>query len=153
MRNHHVHWNSYYKYRNMFCGPSRIVWFAFGSVATWAWIRHREQNPQHHCQGGWGHRRVDYGFDAADGGERRQTSSSMSREWQRPPMSMGQGQGTGIISTPGAPGPQMQQSTGDKDVERLRQIGRNAEETVRNVLRVLHSLMSDETDSSLSFVE
>jgi hypothetical protein len=39
---------------------------------------------------------------------------------------MGQNQGTGI-STP----PQMQQFPGDQDVERLRQIGRNAEETVR----------------------
>jgi len=143
MRHHHVHWNSHYKYRNMFCGPSRIVWFAFGSVATWAWIRHREQNPQHHCQGGWGHRRVDYGpasdaaAAAADGGgeQRRQTSSTMSREWQRP-MPIGQGQGTGI-STPGAPGPQMQQSPGDQDVERLRQIGRNAEEAVRLFFRVV----------------
>ena len=135
MRNYLVRWNSHYKYQfpKMFYGPSRIVWFAFGSVATWALIRHREQNPRHHCQGGWGHRRVDYDYhgvpsDAAGagGGERGQTSSStMSREWQRP-MPMGQNQGTGI-STP----PQMQQFPGDQDVERLRQIGRNAEETVR----------------------
>lgn len=145
----------------MFCGPSRIVWFAVGSVATWAWIRHREQNP-HHCQGGWRHRRVDYGHAsdaaaaAADGGERWQTpttASGMSREsWQRP-MPMPIGQGTGISSTtPGVPtGPQMQESSGDQDLERLRQVGRNAEETVSSFVRscsAAHSLMSDETDSS-----
>jgi hypothetical protein len=119
---HHTHWHSYYKYRNMFGGPSRLVWFAFGSVATWAWIRHHEQHPRHH-HGVWCHRRVDYGQPSDDERERRQISN-MSRDWQRPvPVPMGEGTGTAL-------GPQMRQTPVDPDAERLRQIGRNAEETV-----------------------
>ena len=144
MPNHHAHWHKFYQHRNvnMFYGPSRIVWFAFGSVATWAWIRHHERNPQGTFQGTWCHPRVDYRrvreepFDGDHGyGERRQTPN-MSREWQRPvPMS----QGTGTSTATGVAGPQMQQSPVDPDFERVRQMGRNAEETVSLLLGLLHS--------------
>lgn len=105
----------------MFCGPSRLVWFGIGSFATWAWIRHHE-NQRVHGQGGWWPpRRVDYGAQT-------QTQDT-SREWNpTPTMGHGQGQGQG---TSGAPGTQPQSPmVGDQEYERLRQMGRNAEETV-----------------------
>jgi hypothetical protein len=109
----------------MFGGPSRLVWFAFGSVATWAWIRRHEQHPQHQHDG-WCQRRVDYGQASDEERERRQISN-MSRDWQRPAVPMGQGT---AATASGPQMPQMQQSPADPDTERLRQIGRNAEETV-----------------------
>ena len=102
----------------MFCGPSRLIWFGIGSFATWAWIRHHE-NQRLNGQGGWcPQRRVDY---------RAQTQTQdTSREWN--PTTMGQGTG-------GAPGTQPPQSPlGDQDYERLRQMSRNAEETVSGLV-------------------
>jgi len=118
---HHAYWHNNYHHTRpfMFYGPSRLVWFGIGSFATWAWIRHHE-NQRLNGQGGWcPQRRVDYPA---------QTQTQMqntSREWT-PTMGHGQGQGTS-----GAPGTQPQSPVvGDQDYERLRQMGRNAEETV-----------------------
>ena len=41
----HVSWHSYRKNYRMLCGPSRLVWFATGSVATYAWMRHHHGHP------------------------------------------------------------------------------------------------------------
>jgi len=137
----------------MFCGPSRLIWFGLGSVATWAWIRHHQQ---HRCEGTtWPPRAVDYRGRASswerqaaaddDGGERRQMPPAMpmsreDSEWRRP-MPMRQGQGTGTVPVPSTgvvvgapPGPQLQSPPPPvdhhQDLERLREMGRNAEETV-----------------------
>ena len=82
---------------------------------------------------------------AGAGGERRQMPPAMPmpmsrEEWRRP---MRQGQGMGTVPSTGAsvgvPGPQLQQSPPPpppphvdhhQDFERLREMGRNAEETV-----------------------
>ena len=114
----------------MICGPSRLVWFGIGSFATWAWIRHHENERLHgrgHGHGEWCPRRVDYPAQT------QPQTQNASREWNsNPNPMMGQGQGIPTV-TSGAPGgaPQPQlPSLADQDYERLRQMGRNAEETV-----------------------
>ena len=159
MPHSHSHWPYYYyvkHHRNMFWGPSRLVWFGLGSVATWAWIRHHHHHHQHRCEGTmWPPRAVDYrgrpsswereaAADGGAGGERRQMPpampTSMSREdseWRRP-MRQGQGTGTAPVPVPSTgvpPGPQLQSPPPPpvdhhQDFERLREMGRNAEETV-----------------------
>jgi hypothetical protein len=140
----------------MLCGPSRLVWFGIGSVATWAWIHH------HRDQGSSCHRRVDYQRGRAQweereeahpapappgaaAGEWRQTPS-FSREWPLRPSHTPTHQGQGQGATGGTPGPssrfdnstthvgpsgsgQREQPLAE-DSERLRQISRGAEETV-----------------------
>ena len=129
----------------MFCGPSRLVWFAFGSVATWAWIRHHHHHHEHHGAGGAAcPPRVGYGGynpqagrpeweqrdqSAAPANNASSSSSSSSPrrgdygQWRpaqqpQPPTQAGQV-------------PQSESMTPmDRDHERLRQIGRSAEETV-----------------------
>jgi len=116
----------------MFCGPTRLVWFGIGSVATWAWIRHHEDRRRLHDHQGWCPARADY---------RPQTQTQTQntpREWN--PMTTGQGQawaahhqGQGTNGAAPAPAPAPgtpPQSPADQDYERLRQIGRNAEETI-----------------------
>jgi hypothetical protein len=136
---HHI-----YRRPFMICGPSRLVWFGIGSVATWAWIRHHEKERLHgrghghgHGHGEWCPRRVDYPAQT-----QTQTQNA-SREWNSNPNPMmghrdgqGQAQGATIATTTsgaqgGAPQPPQLPSPGaDQDYERLRQMGRNAEETV-----------------------
>jgi hypothetical protein len=113
----------------MFFGPSRLVWFAFGSVATWAWIRHHEN---HHHQGACPPR-VGYGHYPG----RAQWERERERD-QPPPAnasSPGPDYGQWQRPTPTQTQTQTQQSEGsmtpmDYDHERLRQMGRSAEETV-----------------------
>lgn len=118
----------------MICGPSRLVWFGIGSVATWAWIRHHENERLHgrgHGHGEWCPRRVDYPAQT------QPQTQNASREWNsnsnpNPNPMMGQGQGIPTVTSGaqgGASQPQLP-SFADQDYERLRQMGRNAEETV-----------------------
>ena len=127
---HHPHWHHYYKRYNMFCGPSRLVWFAFGSVATWAWIRHHEK---HLHQGGAGcPPRVGYGYNPrAQWEHERDQSASPNNASSTSPTSPGRGDYGQWRSTQPQPPTQSESMTPmDHDHERLRQIGRNAEETV-----------------------
>lgn len=117
----------------MFWGPSRLVWFAFGSVATWAYIRHHHQHP--HPQHDWHHR---VGCNAGPG---RAQWEERERD-QSPPnnnnaSSSPDGRGDYGQWRPTQPQRQPQTQTQsesmtpmDVDHERLRQIGRNAEETI-----------------------
>jgi len=129
---HHPYWHHYYKRYNMFYGPSRLVWFAFGSVATWAWIRHHENNP--HYQG------TSFCRPRVAGYRDRDRSHWERDDDQAPPppnpnaSSPGSGSGSDYGQwRPTQPQPQPQSMTPtpmDRDHERVRQIGRNAEETV-----------------------
>ncbi|KAF8475228.1 hypothetical protein DFH94DRAFT_695248 [Russula ochroleuca] len=146
----------------MLCGPSRLVWFGIGSLATYAWIRHHRD----HCPP-----RVDYQRRGGDGrgqwereeappppppsgpnyGEWRQNQN----QWRPAHQSQGQGptttgapptptphfdsNSTHVVPPPGGPaGGQLDQETQlleslgipRAEHERLRQIGRSAEETI-----------------------
>ncbi|KAF8498529.1 hypothetical protein F5888DRAFT_178983 [Russula emetica] len=158
---HPHYWNHhFYKRRfNMFYGPSRLVWFAFGSIATWAWIRHRHDEKHHHFQGAGCPPRVGYGYNPGHRAaqwdhehERDQSTPNTSnnnasssspgpspgrgdfgQQWrqpiqpqpqpptQPPTRSQSQSQSESMMPT---------QTPMDRDHERLRQIGRNAEETI-----------------------
>jgi len=124
----------------MFFGPSRLVWFGIGSVATWAWIRHHENRDRQLHGQGWCPPRVDYRAQTT------QAQNTTSREWnptmttgQGQSQAQGQGQGQGSSSTSGAAPrtPPQSPADADQDYERLRQIGRNAEETVSRRLPVV----------------
>jgi hypothetical protein len=138
----HNHWQHphYFKRYNMFCGPSRLVWFAFGSVATWAYIRHHHHH--HHHQGaGCPPPRVGYGYNNPGGPGRAQWEE---RDQSPPNNNTSSSPGRGDYPGqwwPTQPQPQPPTQTQaqtqyesmtpmDRDHERLRQIGRSAEETV-----------------------
>jgi len=138
----------------MFCGPSRLIWFGIGSVVTYAWMRHH-RDLDHGQAGGFCRprfeRRVQWEREGApplpppppgasatspNNGEWRQT-----REWR--PTEQGQGHGTSAgapntsthVVPPGPTAQQQQQQDSlpivtDRDYERLRQMGRSAEETI-----------------------
>ena len=158
---HHLFLHNHYKNYRMLCGPSRLVWFAIGSVATYAWMRHHHDRDRDHRDGHPGsfwpprfehqHRaRAQWEREdapplppappgAPDHGEWRRT-----REWRFTQQGrQGQGGAPDPSSThvvpPGGPGqrelapPQQQQQqelVTERDYERLRQMGRSAEETV-----------------------
>jgi hypothetical protein len=146
MPHHHAYWYKHHNNNRMFmCGPSRLVWFGIGSIATWAWIHHRH-NHDHPLGGPWGHhRRVDYraGEEDAPEYQQQQQQHPLSREWpammrpgprldaqeQAAPAAPG-GAGAGSAGGPGQREPAVP-ALADQDLERLRQFGRNAEETVR----------------------
>lgn len=117
----------------MFWGPSRLVWFAFGSVATWAYIRHHQQHPHQ----GWHHR---VGYNAGPGRaqwEERERDQSPPNNNNNNASSSPDGRGDYGQWRPTQPQRQPQTQTQsesmtpmDVDHERLRQIGRNAEETI-----------------------
>ena len=135
----------------MFCGPSRLIWFGIGSVVTYAWMRHH-RDLDHGQAGGFCRPRFERraqweregapplppppsGATSPNNGEWRQT-----REWR--PSEQGQGHGTSAgapipsthVAPPGPTAQQQQQDSlpivTDRDYERLRQMGRSAEETV-----------------------
>jgi hypothetical protein len=134
---HPPHWHHYYRRYNMFCGPSRLVWFAFGSVATWAYIRHHHHHHHHH-QGSCPPR-MGYGYNnpghRAQWEERDQSAPTSNNNASSSP---GRGDHAGQWRpTQPQPQPPTQTTTQsesmtltDRDRERLRQMGRSAEETV-----------------------
>ena len=186
MTNHHVFWHNHYNRHRMFYGPSRLVWFTIGSVATWAWIHHHRKHNGEGCSWRVEHSRrdrVDYPRTPAQDNassssspppppdytewQRRQQQQQQPREWSRPaPTYPSQSQGApggpfgahvlgssdaGLNGNGSGPAPQREPGVAgvaaaaaaertvtaaettfplDLDAERLRQIGRNAEETV-----------------------
>jgi hypothetical protein len=110
----------------MFCGPSRLVWFAFGSVATWAYIRHHHHH--HHQGAACPPPRVGYGYNPGHG--HRAQWEERERD-QSPPNNNVSSSPPGGRGDYGQWRPPTQPTTPmDIDRERLRQIGRSAEETV-----------------------
>ena len=145
---YHHNWNNYphyYKRYNMFCGgPSRLVWFAFGSVATWAWYRHHEN---HHRGAAWSTcspPRVGYNnnnnnnnSDPGPGRVHGQWEQRSADQSQSPPTNNPNYNNYNNNASSPSPGvgrdysqSQSESMMTDRDHERLRQIGRSAEETV-----------------------
>jgi hypothetical protein len=151
---HHAYWHNYYRRPFMFCGPSRLIWFGIGSVATWAWIRHHENE---RFQGrGWcpsPRSRIDYRAQPQPQTQTQtQTAQNPSREWNDYPMMAsqgGQGQGTSgtapgttnAVAPPPSPPPPLQSSpaAAEQEYERVRQMRRDAEETVSQKSQSLSS--------------
>jgi hypothetical protein len=171
MPHHHAYWYKHHNNRMFMCGPSRLVWFGIGSVATWAWMHHRHNhnhNHDHdhqHGSGPWGYRRrVDYRGREEDAPEyQHQQQQPLSREWppmmrpgprldaqaQAAPAAPG-GAGAGSAGGPGQREP-MAPALADQDLERLRQFGRNAEETVRALRDPIYDQIWGLTGGRLSF--
>ena len=135
------YWHHYYRRSyNMFCGPSRLVWFAFGSVATWAYIRHHHHHHQHQGSFGGCHpQRVGYNNPGRAPWERDQDQSppndnANNASSSSPPPPGGYGQWRPTQPQPPTQTQAQKQSESmtpmDLDRERLRQISRSAEETV-----------------------
>ena len=154
MPHHHLWYNHHNRYR-MFCGPSRLIWFGVGSVVTYAFMRHHRDLDHGQvggfCRPRFEQRRVQWESDGAPPPPPPSGAASpnhgqwqQTREWR--PTDQGPSAGAPIPSThvvpPGGPGqrepaaqqqPQPQDSlpvVTDHDYERLRQMGRSAEETV-----------------------
>jgi hypothetical protein len=134
----HNNWQHCYKRYNMICGPSRLVWFAVGSVATWAWIRH------HHGGHGACPPRVGYGYHPHPHAGRAAQWEQHDQSAPPPPnnasssSSPGHGgdYGQWRPTQPQPPAQTQTQTQGQSesitpmDRERLRQISRSAEDTV-----------------------
>ncbi|KAH9995016.1 hypothetical protein BJV77DRAFT_267314 [Russula vinacea] len=130
MPHHHVYWHNHLRRYNMLCGPSRLVWFGIGSLVTYAWFRHHRD----HCP------RVDY-HRRGDG--RAQWERERERDEAPPPPPSAPNYGewrqtqsspSGALRTKGQfdRETQLLESIGitTADHERLRQMGRSAEETI-----------------------
>ena len=147
MHPYHLYWHKHHRFYNRMFGPSRFVWFTIGSVAAWAWMRS-------HRHDGCRYERV--GYDSRAQWERGAPYGSAGRghsdqqQQQQNNASWGWRQGTGApadsrfdarapndlnagagrqrsVAVAEAPQPPIV----DQERERLRQMGRNAEETVR----------------------
>ncbi|KAH9983913.1 hypothetical protein BJV74DRAFT_886570 [Russula compacta] len=142
------------------CGPSRLVWFGIGSVATWAWIHHHEHHHQRHHhdpdhnQWGWGcHRRVEYrggraqwereeaaGAATGAAGANASASADYGEQQQRRQIAPSltrdwRREPAAAVRVAGAAEAQAPPAppsavSSDQDNEHLRQIGRNAEEAI-----------------------
>ena len=121
------------------CGPSRLVWFAFGSVATWAWIHHqrhhRHRHHHHDHQQGMGDTcppRVGYTGRAQweQQQQRDHDQSHPNNASSSPSHARGDYIGQPTQPQPQQPQPQSPTLMDREDYERLRQMGRSAEETV-----------------------
>ncbi|KAI0292293.1 hypothetical protein BC826DRAFT_1019705 [Russula brevipes] len=144
MPHHHAYWYNHGN-RMFMCGPSRLVWFGIGSVATWAWIHHRhnrDRDHDHQHGGGlWGYRRR---VDCRGREDAPEYQPPLSREWPpsmrpgprldaqaqaAPAAPSGAGAGSASVGGPSQREP-VAPALADQDLERLRQFGRNAEETI-----------------------
>ncbi|KAI0256002.1 hypothetical protein BJV78DRAFT_1151421 [Lactifluus subvellereus] len=131
-------------------GPSRFVWFTIGSVATWAWMR------SHHHEGGCSSARVCYDSRAqrervapyGSAGYGHGDQQPQQQQQQQDKASWGWRQGAGAppdsrfdaaarapsdVSADGGrqgPAAEAPQFPVDPERERLRQLGRSAEETI-----------------------
>ena len=119
----------------MFCGPSRLVWFAFGSVATWAWIRHHHHNHQDYQRGMGSSCPPRVGYTGRAQWEQQQQQQQPDQSHPNnssSSLSPARGDYIGQSTQPQQPQPQPQSPTlmDREDYERLRQMGRSAEETV-----------------------
>ncbi|KAI9451843.1 hypothetical protein F5148DRAFT_532214 [Russula earlei] len=175
MPHHHIHWHDdYAKHcKRMIYGPSRLVWFAVGSLATWAWMRHHREchdrpgrcppRLEHHHDRG-SHARWERVPDDTVSSEpspppplpptdyaewrqqQRQATTPFTRGWgptrqsgarfdarvapPPPPSLNGESASAGADGQPEPPADGPAPFSVDVDPERLRQMGRNAEETV-----------------------
>jgi len=131
-------------------GPSRFVWFTIGSVATWAWMR------SHH-HGGCSSARIGYdpraqwerGAPYGSGGyghgdqQQQQQQNNASWGWRQgtvaPPDSRFDARAPGDVNAGGGgqgPVTEAPQSPADQERERLRQMGRSAEEAISGMSEV-----------------
>jgi hypothetical protein len=128
------HW---FKYCNRMYGPSRLVWFSIGSIATLAWM-HSHQHKDHPfsrigcgSRTQWERNAPLYGSAAGSYNNQQHQQQQNNASWVG-----GQGVPNGQQPHDGSIAEALQPSrpvdSMDQERERLRQLGRNAEETVRS---------------------
>jgi hypothetical protein len=130
---YHHHPHHWFKYR-MFYGPSRFIWFSIGSIATLAWMHHHQQHKDRPfsrigCgpRAQWERNAPPYG-SAGSYNQQQQQQQNNATSWGGQGVTNGQPHDGSIAEAlqPSRPIDHM-----DQERERLRQLGRNAEETVR----------------------
>ncbi|KAI0305796.1 hypothetical protein B0F90DRAFT_1814656 [Multifurca ochricompacta] len=72
-----MYWHRRY---GMVYGPSRFLWFAFGSIATLAWMRHQENNDVLGCHG---RRRVEWERPGYSHGKQQQQQQQQQQDQQQ----------------------------------------------------------------------
>lgn len=141
MSPHHLFWHNHHRfYRPMFFGPSRFLWFSIGSLATFAWMHHHRGDK-------WSCRRTtQIGYDGSSGnGQWGPQGRSARPDEQQQQQQWGSRQAAndsyfgangGQSGTPLPPPPVVAEAgerfPADRDFDRLREMSRNAEETVRS---------------------
>ena len=129
-------WHAHHRlYNPMFFGPSRFLWFSIGSLATFAWLHHRKGE---HCRpasqigydrvhGQWGPQGWNARFDEQQQQQQQQGTRAPDEDRSR-------FDGIGGRREP-SPSPSVGAEasgrfTTDRELDRLREMSRNAEETV-----------------------
>lgn len=132
------HYPFYGRYNSMmFCGPSRFLWFSFGSLATFAWMhyhrdhcRSKAQIGYDHGHGRWSHHGRSTRFDD----EPQQQQQWGTRRDVGAPDDVSRFDANG-----GRREPVVAEASGrysaDREFDRLREMSRNAEETVSFVFK------------------
>ena len=140
----HPYWHKHHRVYNRMFGSSRFVWFTIGSVATWAWMR------SHHRHDSCPSARIGYDSraqwergapyrSAGYGRSDHQQQKNASWDWRQrigaPPDSCFDARAPSVAKASderqGSPVEAPQSSVVDQERERLRHMGRSAEEAVR----------------------
>jgi len=120
----------------MFFGPSRFLWFSFGSLATYAWL-HYHKGDNLNCR-----RTAQVGYDGSNGDGQwgpqrwRARFDEQRQQQQQQWGSRGSANDSHLGANAGQrePSPAVAEASGrlpaDRDFDRLREVGRNAEETI-----------------------
>ncbi|KAI9458145.1 hypothetical protein BJY52DRAFT_1223553 [Lactarius psammicola] len=150
MSPHHLFWHGHRGFYNpMFCGPSRFLWFSFGSLVTFAWMHHRRDAAQigydDRSRGGGGRGPGQWGREAGpQGRSARFDEQQQQQQWgsrrgtEVPPdydSRFDANGGQREPSTPPLPPPVAAEASAgrfpvDRELDRLREMSRNAEETI-----------------------
>lgn len=135
MSPHHPFWHGHHRFYNpMFYGPSRFIWFSIGSLATFAWMHYRKGDHLN-CR-----RTAQVGYDGGSGHGQWGRSTRFD-EQQQPQQQQhwgphGGADGSRFDANGGqrAPSPVVVEASGslpvDREFDRLREMSRNAEETI-----------------------
>ncbi|KAH9000433.1 hypothetical protein EDB92DRAFT_502787 [Lactarius akahatsu] len=109
-------------YNPMFYGPSRFIWFSIGSLATLAWMHHHRSKDacRSSAQIGYDDRFRGHGQWEREASPRRFDEQQQQRQQQQqwgPPPPVAEASGRSPVDR--------------EQLDRLREMSRNAEETVR----------------------
>ncbi|KAH9074745.1 hypothetical protein EDB83DRAFT_2515609 [Lactarius deliciosus] len=120
MSPHHLFGYRHHKlYNPMFYGPSRFIWFSIGSLATLAWMHHHRTKDacRHPAQIGYDDRFRGHGQREREASPRRfdEQQQQQQQQWGPPPP-VAEASGRSPVDR--------------EQLDRLREMSRNAEETI-----------------------
>jgi len=140
MSPHHLFWHRHHRFYNpMFYRPSRFIWFSIGSLATFAWMHYRKGDHLN-CR-----RTAQVGYDGGSGhGQwgpqgRRTRFDEQQQQQQQQHWGSRQGADDSRLDANGghwqrAPPPVLVEASErlpvDREFDRLREMGHNADETI-----------------------